>query len=286
MKSICIALSLLVCGAVSASVQESYYGEKFSGLVAKAQKEQRNAERGLRSYLKHVLSGSHTVVKGRYYDSVGDYCRDEGNCYRQHVLGYGSARKVVFFRLDAQNDGKGNYVEDVYCHKMFRLRNNQMPSHTIVNIEHTWPQSKFVKGESSSTQKSDLHHLFPTVSKANSRRGSHPFGEVESPRSATDGCNDSVYGRAIAPEGMRTRSSTYFEPADDHKGNVARAMFYFAIRYNGKIDPVQEYYFRKWHADDPVDDKERARNEMIFKIQKNRNPFIDHPYLVDTIQDF
>tara|TARA_Y100000739_G_C20599278_1_gene462067 strand:- start:1957 stop:2475 length:519 start_codon:yes stop_codon:yes gene_type:complete len=39
----------------------------------------------------------------------------------------------------------------------------------------------------------------------------------------------------------------------------------------------------QWHIDDPVDDFERNRNEIIFGFQQNRNPFIDHPNLVNYI---
>ena len=89
------------------------------------------------------------------------------------------------------------------------------------------------------------------------------------------------------------------------KGNMARAVFYLAIRYegdahaNGTAEPDLEltdnrawmtssgnggkFYMGvlstllQWHALDPVDARELERNEVVFGIQGNRNPFVDHP---------
>ena len=77
-----------------------------------------------------------------------------------------------------------------------------------------------------------------------------------------------------------------FEPPDSHKGNVARAMFYFSMRYNMRIDPVQEKFLKKWNKLDPIDAAERLRNRRIKDIQGNSNPFIDDPFLADRISDF
>ena len=102
-----------------------------------------------------------------------------------------------------------------------------------------------------------------------------------------------VNGRAVnktcqtSRRGMAIGSSlTAFEPPENHRGNVARALFYFSVRYKIQIDPLEEGYLRDWHREDPVDAEERKRNDEIFKIQQNRNPFIDEPLLVDDIRDF
>ncbi|RYZ68005.1 MAG: nuclease, partial [Proteobacteria bacterium] len=78
----------------------------------------------------------------------------------------------------------------------------------------------------------------------------------------------------------------FFEPPDAHKGNVARALFYFSVRYNIKIDPIEENFLKAWNKADPVDQEESGRNEAIMKIQGNRNPFVDFPELADSIGDF
>lgn len=81
-------------------------------------------------------------------------------------------------------------------------------------------------------------------------------------------------------------SDDVFEPPVNHRGNVARALFYFSVRYELPISEDEEVVLRKWHKQDPVDEAEHARNQEIFEIQKTRNPFIDFPDLVDSIKNF
>ena len=75
-------------------------------------------------------------------------------------------------------------------------------------------------------------------------------------------------------------------PPAEHKGNVARALFYFAICYNLSISETEEFYLRQWHLFDPVDAEEIERNDQIEELQGNRNPFIDNPELVSSIRNF
>jgi endonuclease I len=77
-----------------------------------------------------------------------------------------------------------------------------------------------------------------------------------------------------------------FEPPTVHKGRVARALFYFSVRYDIPLDPEEEAYLKKWNAEQPVDQEEITRNEEIYKAQGNRNPFIDYPELASLIADF
>jgi endonuclease I len=189
------------------------------------------------------------------------------------------------FYLSKQN---GEYaVKDVYCDRLvseseFKSHKpgpNRIPDSRVINAEHTWPQSKFSGMFSKEMQRSDLHHLFPTDSEMNSARSSYPFGEVVQD-SLELKCRDARMGSVAESRG------TYFEPPKGHKGNVARALFYFSIRYQMNIDSVQEKYLRAWHLEDAPDDEELRRNEEIYLIQGNRNPFIDHPEVVDLIDDF
>ena len=129
------------------------------------------------------------------------------------------------------------------------------------NREHTWPQSKL------GTVKDDLHNLRAANSTTNSNRGNLSF--VEDGKTYT---GSQPYG---------TFSGGWY-PGDEHIGDVARIILYISIRYNLNIDVVGSLQtFLQWHEMDPVNDFERTRNDRIFGIQNNRNPFIDHPELVD-----
>ncbi len=153
----------------------------------------------------------------------------------------------------------------------------QIPDYHVVNTEHSWPQSKFNPEFSESLQKGDLHILFPELSKINSLRKNHPFGVVMS--GAISHCPGAALGKSAT-------GRTVFEPHDAVKGNVARALFYFSVRYKHPIDREQEDTLREWHTQDPIDVDEETRNDRVFLIQNNRNPFIDNPAWVEQIQDF
>ncbi|MBK9322060.1 MAG: endonuclease [Bdellovibrionaceae bacterium] len=270
------------CVAQGAMLSEKipYYGEKFyEELHGGAQ------DNGLLIRLKAVLKGYHMTRKGQL-DEIGASCT--GNCYIHTSIGYRGARYFLLsdFYLIKMPNGYG--VHDVYCHRDvtpedFKRGNgagpNRLPDDTVVNVEHTWPQSKFTGRHPIDTQKSDLHHLFPTNSKTNSIRGNNPFGEVERDLQDLD-CKNVRTGYA---SGGREE---IFEPPQEHKGNVARALFYFATRYDMQIDSQQEVFLKKWHKEDPVDETEQIRNQRIFELQNVRNPFIDYPDLVDKVENF
>lgn len=180
--------------------------------------------------------------------------------------------------LNYHNDQRGSYVWDVYCQKPFPIHPGEMPSPNELNIEHTWPQSRFTNRFPPHVQKSDLHHLFPTDSVANGHRGHMTFGEVV--RATKDMPCDGIQ------VGQNSHGEIVFEGPAEHKGDMARAIFYFAVRYHMDIDPREEAALRKWHEEDPVSPEEMKRNDMIEKIQGNRNPFVDHPEYVEQIASF
>lgn len=202
------------------------------------------------------------------------------------VLGYKKARVVMFNKLDLQQDEQGFFNKDVYCLvKYYRGANEDfstdvLPDHNIVNTEHTWPQSKFTDDFNEEMQKSDLHHLYPTGNKINAQRGNFWFANVVSTKKTA--CAE---GKLGVPVG-NVSTNLYFEPMDEHKGNLARSMFYFSIRYKVPMDNLQEVFLKFWNLLDPVDEAEKARHEGIVAAQGNRNPFIDRPELVLEIADF
>lgn len=251
----------------------AYYGSEFYKVLE-------TKEKFDRSYFNRLFNENHSSAAGQM-DIINTQCQKDLSCYRHEVVGYDRARKIMFGELDVQKDGNGTFIIDVYCgRKVYFTDINEVSGmHDNVNIEHTWPQSKFNGNFPKEMQKSDMHHLYLTDSQANAYRGNNPFGfvTIEKNRLSKDGCS-SRHGF------MNTR--TVYTPPDQHRGNVARALFYFSMHYNLGIDQAQEKTLRQWHKIDPVDEDEIKRHESIAKYQKVRNPFIDHPEAVDKVTDF
>lgn len=245
----------------------AYYGENFAP----------NGD--VKAQLAQILAAKHGSQSGQF-DQVGS-CGNTGSCYQHTAVGYSRARIIMFGDLFMEKDQSGTFVTEVYCNQKiyFRSASDISNMSNVVNIEHTWPQSKFNSAFGKETQKSDLHHLFPSDSKANGVRGNNPFGTAKlAGFMGADLC---------APSDINTDGGDLtFTPPAGHRGNVARALFYFATRYDMTIDARQEKTLRQWHKEDPVDADEMVRNNKIAKYQFTRNPYIDFPELVDRVQDF
>jgi len=158
------------------------------------------------------------------------------------------------------------------------------------NREHTWAKSHGGFGDTP-PEGTDLHHLRPCDASVNSAKSNRDFSKGTTP-----------YIDGSGPTGCYTSAYTW-EPRDEDKGDVARMMFYMAVRYegdNGETNLELVSYVNsspdgqplygnldtllKWHQNDPVDDWEQSRNDAIYyQYQANRNPFIDHPEYVDLI---
>lgn len=192
-------------------------------------------------------------------------------------LGYDAARQAIFSNIDGIDLDSSGRLTCVYT-GVTVVANG---SNTVggFNTEHSWPQSQ---GASSEPAKSDLHHLFPTLGTANNARGSYPFGDTDCNQSSACGWHQG--GSERGPSTYN--GTTVFEVRPEHRGDIARAQFYFAVRYNLPISAVSEGALRAWHQQDPPDDRERARNDAIEALQHNRNPFIDRPDFVEFISDF
>ncbi len=186
------------------------------------------------------------------------------------------------------------------------------------NREHTWPKSYgFPNDNARNYPYTDCHHLFLCNNGYNSSRGNKPFDSCatscsEKPTVANGGQGGPGTGYP-GNSNWTTGSgnSGRFEVWIGRRGDVARAMFYMDVRYEGGVhgntaaaepDLVltdnmpairtgsgnvahmgRLSTLLEWHNQDPVDDKERARNDAVFEFQGNRNPFIDHPEWVDCV---
>ena len=275
---ITLVVAFLISTNIQASLNDRYYPKSFQDSVQSGKL--KNSE--LKEQLFNIIAGIHDTTHKT--DKIVKKCPESSTCFTQERnISYKQARKFLFGKLHLQKNRGEYFIKDVYCQKEFGsefgVGPNKIPNSNHLNCEHTWPQSRFSPKFPSLVQKNDLHHLYPTDSRANSSRSNHIFAIVNG-RAVNNTCQSSRRGMAIGS------SLTAFEPPENHRGNVARALFYFSVRYKIQIDPLEESYLREWHRDDPVDSTEIKRNNEIFKIQKNRNPFIDEPLLVDDIRDF
>ncbi|MBP7652436.1 endonuclease [Candidatus Dependentiae bacterium] len=185
---------------------------------------------------------------------------------KENKLGY----KNSFLKI-LEIESKNGFVECYYSGESIPVQDNSFFKNynksKFINCEHIWPQSNFGSAKTEGA-KQDMHHLAPTESKINAKRGNNKFGE------ATLKKNESVLKNNV------------FEVRDKYKGNVARAMFYFSVMYNKPIDDSEEKVLREWNQIDPPDKSELKRNNLIEQYQGNRNIFIDSPNFIEQILDF
>lgn len=177
------------------------------------------------------------------------------------------------------------------------------------NKEHVCCQSWLGSGP----MVSDLYNVYPTDARVNNLRSNYPYGEVEGENGV--GITKDEGKHALGKLGKSkngpidnySTSSNYtdnshrvFEPHDNYKGDFARTYMYMVARYrnnilndgNGKamfvsnktnFTPYAKEMLLRWHRQDPVSQKEINRNDSVYAIQKNRNPFIDYPYLAEYV---
>ena len=189
-------------------------------------------------------------------------------------------------------------IWDMYSNCSFTLSTNQCGTYSAecdcYNREHSVPKSWW--GGTTTTQYSDIIHLVPTDGYVNNRRSNYPFGEVGTVEYTSDN------GSLLGTSDFAGYSGKVFEPIDEYKGDFARIYFYIATRYAGTCDSwtsgdgavvftsgglsLTSYaanLFLAWSRQDPVSAKEIARNDAVYSVQNNRNPFIDFPGLEEYI---
>jgi len=201
----------------------------------------------------------------------------------------------AFYTTDDRADGK---VWDTYSNCDFTFGTDQDAGSggtsecQYYNREHSFPRYWF--GGEVDPMNTDLFHIMPTDKYVNNRRGNLEYGEVSTPTETFDN------GSKIGPNTFGSYTGTVFEPIDEYKGDFARNYFYMATRYENLIqnwpgcamlDGSSNKCFsdwaldmlKEWHINDPVSQKEIDRNNAVYAIQDNRNPFIDHPEFVASI---
>ena len=208
-----------------------------------------------------------------------------------------------------QDPTKAGNILDLY-------RNTSVPKHgggnAFYNREHTWPKSYGFPNDSLSNYPyTDCHHLFLCDSSYNSSRSIKPYRSetVSSNEMPTEENGGVGGGSGTYPGNSNWTSTDGWETWIGRRGDVARALLYLDVRYEGgthgvtggaepdlvltnSIDLITDSItgnnesiaymgllstLLDWHEQDPVDDMERDRNDVVYAFQGNRNPFIDHP---------
>lgn len=196
-------------------------------------------------------------------------------------LGYNTARKQMFARTAEGFQNEHGKLECVYTGREVDPTGSTAAGG--FNTEHSWPQSMGAKNEPA---KSDLHHLFPVDNRANSVRGNWPFGEPGCAADTTGTSGHCSFGEGGSYMGKDSNNRNVFQVREEKRGDIARAHFYFAVRYNLHIPNTEEAVLRQWNDEDPVDAIELRRNAAIQALQNNRNPFVDRPDFVAKIADY
>jgi len=224
---------------------------------------------------------------------------------------YGQTDIDKYYDYDASNS---TYLLDIYSNNPTGTTAYHYTLNNIIgsanaeglgwNREHMMPQSSF---NSAYPMYSDLFFVVPTDARINQLRSNYPYGKAGSTvyYNFTNGSKQASNGTPNA-----TYTGRVFEPINEFKGDIARSLLYYAVRYEGKLgsfnfttnasDPTKDqnpldgteekayenWYIAmllNWHQLDPVSQREIDRNNSVFNIQKNRNPFIDHPEWVGLI---
>ncbi len=241
-------------------------------------------------YYNNTTGLSGEALKTALFDIIND-----------HVVVSESSIWVHFQSTDSKTNGK---VWDIYSDVPsgtspyeYDFFTDQCGTYTqegdCYNREHSFPKSYF---NDSPPMNSDLFHIFPTDGYVNAMRSNYPLGETDSPSFT------SLNGSKRGTSTLSGYQGVVFEPIDEYKGDLARSHFYMATRYedlisnwynnssganailDGTTYPAFENWvvdmLINWHLSDPVSEKEINRNNAIYAIQGNRNPYVDHPEFV------
>ena len=257
LHSLLLSLAMLVALTATAAVPTGYYNNANNKSD------------------KALMTALHTIIKGHTKRTYAQVYTDfkTTDCNGTTIIDRYSTTQ---FTYNTDKCGTYNAVGDCY------------------NREHSIPNSWW-GSDDADTAYTDLHHMFPVDGWVNSKRGNYPFGDCD---------NGTAYGTGkLGTCTFSGYTGTVFEVADEYKGDFARVYFYFATRYmmrmsnftssTGSVVFTSSSYLGlttwainqllEWHRNDPVSTLETTRNDAVYGIQRNRNPFVDYPDLVEYI---
>lgn len=217
------------------------------------------------------------------------------NTYNDLLVGYQTTDVDNYYEndgtvLDMYSENPAGVDSYTYNHSSADQCGNYSNEGDCYNREHLIPQSVYGQGL---PMRTDIHQVVPTDGKVNGQRSNFPFGEVNNPSWT------STNGSKVGNNSTTGYSGSAFEPIDEFKGDIARAVLYFAVRYEGQVgswsfpmfDGSNDKVFTdwaldmllQWHANDPVSQREIDRNNAAYTYQNNANPFVNHPEYAQLI---
>lgn len=233
-----------------------------------------------------IPAGYYNSLIGKTESALKTAARDK--IYAHTMLDYGDLFPVHFKKTDVRPGTNPLQWWDMYSNKISYVERGW----SGMNREHSFPKSWW-GGSTTLPAYTDLNHLYPSESKANTAKNNYPLGIVD----VVEFDNGlSKVGLPVAGQGGGC--TKVFEPADEYKGDFARTYFYMVTCYqdvtwkytymaqNGTYPSLSKWaqdLLLDWHRADPVSQKEIDRNEAVYQQQGNRNPFIDLPELAEYI---
>lgn len=239
----------------------------------------------------YALAASAQIPQG-YYDALKGKKGAElktavHNIIKEaRVLSYGKGIAATWWGFYLTDNDNG-YVIDRYSPNKVEF-GAWGESCRSMNIEHSFPKSWW-GGEQRQAYK-DLYNLMPSDAKANITKSNYGMGVV----------TNATYDNGVIKVGSGNSGTKLWQPYPEWQGDFARAYLYMATCYQdykwvkeglksletGDYPTLQKWasdLYIKWAKEDPVSDLEAKRNNIVYSIQGNRNPFIDFPNLPDYI---
>lgn len=215
------------------------------------------------------------------------------NLIKDHKqISYGSGNNstwAAFYTTDAVIENGQRRVLDMYSSEK-RYFGSKGSAVSGMNIEHSVAKSWW--GGTTNNAYCDLHHLNPSDQTANSRKSNYPLGELTS----VSWDNGVTF---VGKANIDGSSQNAYEPCDEYKGDFARVFMYMFTCYQDlswkytwmnyanstypTLKPWAVKLLLKWHKQDPVSEKEVNRNNAVYAVQGNRNPYVDYPQLADYV---
>lgn len=236
-----------------------------------------------------IPEGYYSALQGKSGDELAAAVKAAATQESYKTLTYSSGTWPAFANTDVRTWQGLQIWWDMYSNEIVTTE-----AHDGLNIEHCVANSWW-GGVKTVDPYKDLFNLNPSNEAANNQKGNLPLGVV-----ANAAFDNGLIKTGTPVSGVCGSANKVFEPADEYKGDFARAYLYtFTVHSDVAWKDATDMYTLKdgkpqltdwaakllleWNAQDPVDTKEYTRNEAVYSEQKNRNPFIDYPELADYL---